>query len=264
MTTNVAIVTTTKALTYRGIPFNSDAKGIDATKEKAIHFDQLQTDPSGTSYLYKNGQKVTGLKTFDGVSYYFYEDGRQAKGTEATINGKTYQFDQLTGIMTRNAFSKSYNYEGSPRYPYYPTRYYGNDGAALTDWQTIDGKDYYFLASGNLETGRFVIGYRAYNTDDNGVVADRKGEPAYRKRILYDKGDNYYYNDKGEKVTGFQEFDGKVLYFDAEGKQVLGRFVTVDNYTYYFDPKTGERYTNRSVLIDGKIYTFDKDGHVVS
>ena len=51
---------------------------------------------------------------------------------------------------------------------------------------------------------------------------------------------------------------------DAEGKQVLGRFVTVDNYTYYLDPKTGEKYTNRSVLIDGKLYTFDKDGHVVS
>ncbi len=27
---------------------------------------------------------------------------------------------------------------------------------------------------------------------------DRKGEPAYRNRIVYDKGDNYYYNDKGE------------------------------------------------------------------
>ena len=63
-------------------------------------------------------------------------------------------------------------------------------------------------------------------------------------------------SDKSEKVTGFQEFDGKVLYFDAEGKQVLGRFVTVDNYTYYFDPKTGERYTNRSVLIC-LLYTSD-------
>lgn len=264
VTTNVAIATTNKALTYRGVTFNFDAKGIDETKEKAIHFDQLQTDPSGTSYLYENGQKVTGLKTFDGVSYYFYDDGHQAKGTEVAINNNIYQFDQLTGIMTRNAFSKSYNYEGSPRFPYYPTRYYGNDGAALTGWQTINGKDYYFRDSGNLETGRFVIGDRAYNADDNGVVTDRKGEPAYRNRIVYDKGDNYYYNDKGEKVTGFQEVDGKVLYFDAEGKQVLGRFVTVDNYTYYFDPKTGERYTNRSVLIDGKLYTFDKDGHVVS
>ena len=264
VTTNVAIATTNKALTYRGVTFNFDDKGIDVTKEKAIHFDQLKTEPYGPSYIYENGQKVTGLKTFDDVSYYFYEDGRQAKGTEVTINGRTYQFDQLTGIMTRNAFSKSYNYEGSPRFPYYPTRYYGNDGAALTGWQTIDGKDYYFRASGNLETGRFVIGDRAYNADDNGVVADRKGEPAYRNRIVYDKGDNYYYNDKGEKVTGFQEADGKVLYFDAEGKQVLGRFVTVDNYTYYLDPKTGERYSNRSVLIDGKLYTFDKDGHVVS
>jgi len=184
VTTNVAIATTNKALTYRGVTFNFDAKGIDATKEKAIHFDQLKTDPSGTSYLYENGQKVTGLKTFDGVSYYFYEDGRQAKGTEVAINNNIYQFDQLTGIMTRNAFSKSYNYEGSPRFPYYPTRYYGNDGAALTGWQTINGKDYYFRDSGNLETGRFVIGDRAYNADDNGVVTDRKGEPAYRNRIV--------------------------------------------------------------------------------
>ena len=120
VTTNVAIATTNKALTYRGVTFNFDAKGIDAAKEKAIHFDQLQTDRSGTSYLYENGQKVTGLKTFDGVTYYFYDDGRQAKGTEVTINNNVYQFDQLTGIMTRNAFSKSYNYEGSPRFPILP------------------------------------------------------------------------------------------------------------------------------------------------
>ena len=57
VTTNVAIATTNKALTYRGVTFNFDAKGIDATKEKAIHFDQLKTDPSGTSYLYENGQR---------------------------------------------------------------------------------------------------------------------------------------------------------------------------------------------------------------
>ena len=60
-------------------------------KKKPSNFDQLQTDRSGTSYLYENGQKVTGLKTFDDVTYYFYDDGRQAKGTEVTINGKTYQ-----------------------------------------------------------------------------------------------------------------------------------------------------------------------------
>ena len=93
--------TTNKALTYHGVTFNFDAKGIDATKEKAIHFDQLKTDRNGTSYLYENGQKVTGLKTFDGVSYYFYDDGHQAKGTEVAINNNIYQFDQLTGIMTR-------------------------------------------------------------------------------------------------------------------------------------------------------------------
>ncbi len=31
---NVVIVTTNKALTYRGVTFNFDAKGIDETKEK--------------------------------------------------------------------------------------------------------------------------------------------------------------------------------------------------------------------------------------
>ena len=36
VTTNVAIATTNKALTYRGVTFNFDDKGIDATKEKAI------------------------------------------------------------------------------------------------------------------------------------------------------------------------------------------------------------------------------------
>lgn len=34
MTTNVAIATTNKALTYHGVIFNFDAKGIDAAKEK--------------------------------------------------------------------------------------------------------------------------------------------------------------------------------------------------------------------------------------
>lgn len=138
--------------------------------------------------------------------------------------------------MTRNAFSESYNYEGSPRFPYYPTRYYGNDGAALTGWQTIDGKDYYFRASGNLETGRFVIGDRAYNADDNGVVADRKVSQPIAIALSTIRAITTITMTR-VKVTGFQEVDGKVLYFDAEGKQVLGRFVTVDNHTYYLDLK---------------------------
>ena len=66
-------------------------------------------------------------------------------------------------------------------------------------------------------------------------------------------------------MTGFQEVDdGKVLYFDAEGKQVLGRFVTVDNYTYYLTLKQVKNTQTALSLIDGKLYTFDKDGHVVS
>ena len=193
---------------------------------------------SGTSYLYENGQKVTGLKTFDDVTYYFYDDGRQAKGTEVTINGKTYQFDQLTGIMTRNAFSKSYNYEGSPRFPYYPTRYYGNaelllpvgkpSTARTTTSELAETLKQDVFLSSETEPIMLMTMVQSLTARVNQLIAIG---------IVYDKGDNYYYNDKGEKVTGFQEVDGKVLYFDAEGKQVLGRFVTVDNYTYYFDPK---------------------------
>ncbi len=58
---------------------------------------------------------------------------------EAAINNNIYQFDQLTGIMTRNAFSKSYNYEAQC---FHITQH---ATMAMTEllwmgWQTINGK----------------------------------------------------------------------------------------------------------------------------
>ncbi|EHI75330.1 glucan-binding protein GbpA [Streptococcus criceti] len=55
----------------------------------------------------------------------------------------------------------------------------------------------------------------------------------------------YFLDANKQKVTGWQTINGKKLYFHKNGSQAKGVAVTLDGDTYYFDPDTGEMWTNR-------------------
>ncbi len=96
-------------------------------------------------YLGGDGAAVTGQRTINGQSLYFYSDGRQAKGTlvesGASWAKQIRYYDANSGELFRNGF------------------------------KTIDGKLYYFARNGlaYVNTTRTIDG-RRYRFDANGIA----------------------------------------------------------------------------------------------
>ncbi|EMC52233.1 glucosyltransferase-I, partial [Streptococcus mutans SF12] len=93
---------------------------------------------SGVWRHFNNGEMSVGLTVIDGQVQYFDEMGYQAKGKfVTTADGKIRYFDKQSGNMYRNRFIE--NEEGK-------WLYLGEDGAAVTGSQTINGQHLYFRA----------------------------------------------------------------------------------------------------------------------
>ncbi|NSK30732.1 MBL fold metallo-hydrolase, partial [Sellimonas intestinalis] len=136
--------------------------------------------------------------------YYFDKKTGEAKyGLIDAGNGYTYYFLEggkwLTGLQEIEG--KWYNFAGT--------------GGSLTGWRTIDGKKYYF----DPEVRYAVTGIKKID----GVIYQFSDDGVLQKEI----------------VPGLTEEDGKLYYYDENGKKKTG-FQIVDGKRYYFDKKTGE------------------------
>ncbi len=74
------------------------------------------------------------------------------------------------------------------------------------------------------------------------------------------KGNWYYFGNDGKALLFDQVINGQHLYFDYEGKQVKGDFVTDYKGTRYYDENSGELVTNQTRTINGVTYHFDENG----
>ena len=66
----------------------------------------------------------------------------------------------------------------------------------------------------------------------------------------------YYVNSKGQRVTNTWKGD---RYLGSNGKAVTG-LKKIGKYYYYFDKKTYKKVKSTKVKVNGKTYTFDKNG----
>ena len=77
---------------------------------------------------------------------------------------------------------------------------------------------------------------------------------------LQDANKNYYWmKASGEMVTGWRKIDDSWYYFDKEGHMVTG-WQKIDDKYYFLDRTTGKMAADTTLTIDGKSYSFDKDG----
>lgn len=118
-------------------------------------------------------------------------------------------------------------------------------------------------------------------------VADAKGIAKYLgldqgqwktdedgKRYFYVKGQKvtgekkignaWYYFDKSTGVmqTGFVDLGSKIVYYDKDGRMVLGKEQKIDGNWYYFDKSTGAMKTGFVHLGSRTVY-YDKEGRMV-
>ena len=207
---------TNSSLTLNGMTYEIDDQGRVTSSLRNTF---VQDKDGDWTYLKDKGQVATGWQTIDGIQLYFDGTGKQIKGERILIDGKYYYFDKNSGELLRNAFhsfSSSYKL------------YFGNDGAQVFGWYTLDGHRVYFK--------------------EDGLQA--------KDKVLSIDGNYYYFNQDGQLLVNGSAKSYNSLYLaDSEGKLLSG-WREIDGKTYYLDPSEKHYYYNRTASIDGKTYLF--------
>ena len=145
-----------------------------------------------------------------------------------------------------------------------------SDGRRAKGWikvgwskpQSKDGKDWFFMDSDGymvrgLHKCSWSGGIDTFYFDENGVM---------QYGWKYINGKWYFFDKNGAMKTGWLYDNGSWFYLGADGKMVTG-WVTYKGRKCYLEPKSdknhvqGTCYVNRTAVIDGKTYRFDKDGY---
>lgn len=145
-----------------------------------------------------------------------------------------------------------------------------SDGRRAKGWikvgwskpQSKDGKDWFFMDSDGymvrgLHKCSWSCGIDTFYFDENGVM---------QYGWKYINGKWYFFDKNGAMKTGWLYDNGSWFYLGVDGKMVTG-WVTYKGRKCYLEPKSdknhvqGTCYVNRTAVIDGKTYRFDKDGY---
>ncbi|MGT2929821.1 glycoside hydrolase family 70 protein [Streptococcus dentasini] len=217
----------------------------------------------GKGYIYNSsttGEQVKGSFINEGGNlYYFGKDGYMVYGAQ-NINGGNYFFLE-NGVALRN--STYTDAEGN-------TYYFGNDGKRYENgyqqfgngWRyfkngvmaigltTVDGNIQYFEKDGMQVKGQIIVA-----RDGKVRYFDEHSGNALMNTFISDKSGHWYYLGKdGAAVTGAQTIGKQHLYFEANGQQVKGDFVTGnDGKLRFYDADSGDMRVNTFVA--------DKSGH---
>ena len=197
---------------------------------------------------------ATGIAQYLGLSKgeWVYEDGGwkyKVEGSFITnsfkdIGGKTYYFDE-TGIMQQG-------WQTIDGKEYYFL--YSDPGVMAIGWQIIGGEQYYFLYSdpGVMVTGWETIGGKRYYFNETGIM--QQGWQIIDGKQYY-----FLYSDPGVMVQGWQTIGGKQYYFlySDPGVMVIG-FETIGGQVYYFN-SDGILQTGWQT-INSKEYYFNETG----
>ncbi|MBP5254117.1 MAG: N-acetylmuramoyl-L-alanine amidase family protein [Lachnospiraceae bacterium] len=213
--------------------------------------------------------------------WYLNPDGTYPANQWKQINGKWYYFDAAGYMVT--------GWKQVGRFWYYLK----DDCAMQTGWAEIGGSWYYFASNGNMATGWAKIGQDWYCFRESGKMVsgwlEDSGKWYYFKADgrmatgwVKDGGAWYYFNTYGSMATGWKQIGQDWYYFRSSGAMASGEWydgywLNADGtWTYPYkaswkQDSRGWRYTdtsgwaakNTTVRIDGKAYTFDRDGYWV-
>ncbi len=173
----------------------------------------------------------------EGKYYYYYADETwNYQDGPYEIDGKWYMFDGSGRLVTKKGW---YEYKADAAWVECDYYYITKGGVLATGWKTIGGKTYCFDDSGRMYYGgSWEIDGKYYLLGNDGVLINKPGWQAFRYEGS--KADDYWYFDKkGNMLTGWQKIDGKWYCFAEWGEMF----------------KNGGHKTP-----DGKIYWFNKDG----
>lgn len=226
-------------------------------------------DVCGTLYFGEDGAAVTGWKTIDGKTYYFYsETGARAWGI-TQIGDKEYYFDTETGVQKTGLVKVGLN-----DYMYFDQ----SKGTTYTGLKTINGKLYYFAASGALkgvaQSNLQTVGGKTYYfdsktkqavsgliTEDNNTYFMGSDYAMVKDSFVKVGTKTYLTGSNGVICHGLVTYKNKKYYFDSKTGAAVSGWVDVNGAKMYFDQSTYAAKTGL-VTIDGVKYYFSSSGYL--
>ena len=232
----------------------------DSGARKELPRDQFIKIGDDLYYLSSNGR--TGEINIDGKDYYIAQYGRVLRGSFNVYQEPPYYDDETGEAVKKTGFVKSYG-------RWY---YLEENGKKAKGLKEIDGKLYFFSNNpmnkyetheqvrGQLVRPKFYISFPNRAEDNPTYYFDAETGSAVTNQFVYTDGHWYYFGNDGKALLFDQVVNGQHLYFDYEGKQVKGDFVTDYKGTRYYDENSGELVTNQTRTINGVTYHFDENG----
>lgn len=223
-------------------------------------------EESGKRTYWRDGQRLTGIQTVDGVDYLFGEDGAMATGWGIDPKTGSWCYADADGALRTGWLQKNgswyllgadhlmltgWQQEGGFTY------YLAKSGAMQTQWALVDGGWYWLGGSGALHTGWAWLGSSWYYLD-----------PVQNGRTVTDgtaQADGTWYAFDG---SGRMACSGWVLaggsWYLAEGSGALKTgWQRVNGAWYYLDP-TDAKMATGEVVAGGKSYHLDESGAMVA
>ncbi len=209
---------------------------------------------NGISRMYENGVMVKGaFRDLDGDgendSYFLFSNGERVL-CDKTIGGRDYRYESGKLVLKQGLC-----YEGG-KYYYY------EGGIKVGGYVNIGEKKYYFLRTTYemVTSSSYIIG--GYNREFN---PDHSVKPISGWQTF---GNDVYYFDNGEKVTGFKTIDGYTYYFMRSAEKygaMASGWLTVGGRVYYFFREGSEKYGRMAIgtqTIGGIKYVFNSNGTI--
>ena len=238
-------------------------------------------------YVFDNkGYMITGWYKMNEGWVYAGSDGALVTGPQK-IKNKNYLFALDTCIMIETSGWHSIEIDPTVTDNYYIEEdgtlatgwkkiwcgidyfwfYFDQNGKAVSGFQTINGKDYYFHSNFYVSEPCMVTSY--FSDDDGGqYFAQSNGEILKNKWFLAEGVVWVYFGSDGRAVNGWQKIDKKWYYFnDHELVTDTVYYVYEDNSYYMFD-KNGVMKTNcwgSVVMYGNKVwFYFGSNGKAVT
>ncbi|MBU7567803.1 CAP domain-containing protein [Weissella sagaensis] len=225
------------------VMFIAISMGVTVTNDKCVN---AQNKNEYINHrFYQNGMLGNGYLN-DGHNWYLFKNGQKQTGIQRWY-GQYYYFDSNTGLRQDNVFKNQWG----------NTYYFNNDGKAVSSLQHISGNKYYFGEDNThyLRKNQWLkINGGKYYANHDGVLLTG---------IHKIDGKYYYFDLNTSQLLNKRDYVlsqwGKWYLVDNNGVVQSGLQRWQENY-YYFDPITYLKITNQTVMINGNKWSFNNEG----